>query len=77
MGMGMDIDEDLVDAVSPAEIEPNLQHRHTTNRQQAFGNGIGERPHPCTVTGCEQEGFHCGGSSKRGSEKNKILIVEI
>src|SRR5580700_9730503 len=71
VGVSMDIDEDLVDAVSPAEIEPNLQHRHTANRQQALGNGIGERLHPCTVAGCEQEGFHCRRSSKRGSENNR------
>src|SRR5262249_5885629 len=56
--MRMNVDENLSDSRQRAVFEPDLKQRHTSDRQQTFGDGIGEGAQPSTASGGKNKGLH-------------------
>jgi hypothetical protein len=60
---------DLVDAVARQVVEHVVEARPIQERDERFGQGLGDRAQACPLTADEHDGLHrvtCAGSARRG-----------
>jgi hypothetical protein len=57
-GVRVQINQDLLDAVASAEVQPYLEQWNSPNRHQALRNRVGYGPQSRSVSRSEQESLH-------------------
>src|ERR1700691_5938981 len=63
--VSMQVDEDFRDAGAGTEVEPNVEQRPASDRQQAFGNGVGKRAQARAMAPRQQESFQSVASGSQ------------
>src|ERR1700689_2695004 len=58
LGMGMEVDHNLVDAQPLTTLEPKSEKRNALDWHQTFRNGVCDRTQASTMAGRQQERFH-------------------